>query len=70
MTNKALKYTLFVIIGISVLYWLGSPTLVEYVQLGIVFWNWSIDQVLNFGVYHPFLFALIPLAIILLLAHK
>lgn len=70
MTNKAFKYTLFVIIGIGVLYWLGSPTVVKYVQTGILFWNWFVDQTLNFGVYHPSLFALIPLAIILLLIRK
>lgn len=70
MTPKVLKLTLFVFGGILTLYYLQEPTIVSTVQNSIVYWNWSIDRILNFSVYHPLAFAFIPLAIIILLASK
>lgn len=70
MTTKALKLTLFVIVGISILYWLKEPFVVTYVQHGVIIWNWSVDRILNFRIYHPLAFALLPIAILVLLASR
>lgn len=65
-----MKIPFLVIIIVALLYWLQWIQIDQYIDMALMYWNRSVELILNFRYKEPIVFMFLPIVAVYLLATK